>query len=74
VRFKDWLVDHDIDPHIPVRDKSKRKDGTFSRDNPQRSPGTGLHQDGQSQVFGRGHNDRMYTHTHEGMGSLPGGL
>ncbi|MCW9035424.1 MAG: transposase [Alphaproteobacteria bacterium] len=26
-----WLVEHDIDPHIPVWDKSKRKDGTFSR-------------------------------------------
>ncbi len=26
-----WLVDHDIDPHIPVRDKGQRDDGTFSR-------------------------------------------
>jgi transposase len=26
-----WLVNHDIDPHIPVWDKSQRKDGTFSR-------------------------------------------
>ncbi len=26
-----WLVAHDIDPHIPVWDKSTRKDGTFSR-------------------------------------------
>ncbi len=26
-----WLVAHDIDPHIPVWDKSKREDGTFSR-------------------------------------------
>ena len=26
-----WLVDHDIDPHIPVWDKSQRDDGTFSR-------------------------------------------
>ena len=26
-----WLVEHDIDPHIPVWDKSERHDGTFSR-------------------------------------------
>jgi len=26
-----WLVDRDIDPYIPVWDKSKREDGTFSR-------------------------------------------
>ncbi len=26
-----WLVEHDIDPHIPVWDKSERNDGTFSR-------------------------------------------
>lgn len=26
-----WLVDHDIDPHIPVWDKAKRGDGAFSR-------------------------------------------
>jgi len=26
-----WLVDRNIDPHIPVWDKSTRKDGTFSR-------------------------------------------
>ena len=26
-----WLVEHDIDPHIPVWDKSKREDGTLSR-------------------------------------------
>ncbi len=26
-----WLVARDIDPHIPVWDKSKREDGTFSR-------------------------------------------
>ena len=26
-----WLVDHDIDPHIPVWDKSERGDGTFIR-------------------------------------------
>lgn len=26
-----WLVDHGIDPHIPVWDKAKRGDGTFSR-------------------------------------------
>ena len=27
-----WLVDHGIEPHIPVWDKAKRDDGTFSRD------------------------------------------
>jgi transposase len=27
-----WLVDHDIDPHIPVWDRTQRDDGTFSRD------------------------------------------
>lgn len=27
-----WLVERDIAPHIPVIDKSKREDGTFSRD------------------------------------------
>jgi len=28
-----WLVEHkDIEPHIPVFDKSARKDGTFERD------------------------------------------
>ena len=27
-----WLVGHGIDPHIPVWDKGKRDDGTFSRD------------------------------------------
>ena len=26
-----WLVDRDIDPHIPVWDKGKRDDGAFSR-------------------------------------------
>ncbi len=26
-----WLVGRDIDPHIPVWDKSKREDGTVSR-------------------------------------------
>jgi len=26
-----WLVERDIDPHIPVWDKSERNDGTFSR-------------------------------------------
>ena len=26
-----WLVERDIDPHIPVWDKSMREDGTFSR-------------------------------------------
>ena len=27
-----WLVERDIDPHIPVWDKGKRGDGTFSRE------------------------------------------
>lgn len=27
----DWLMDRDIEPHIPIKDMSKRKDGTFSR-------------------------------------------
>ena len=27
-----WLVKRGIDPHIPVWDKGKRGDGTFSRD------------------------------------------
>ena len=27
-----WLVDRDIDPHIPVWDKARRDDGTLSRD------------------------------------------
>lgn len=27
-----WLVDRDIDPHIPVWDRTQRDDGTFSRD------------------------------------------
>lgn len=27
----DWLIKHDIEPHIPVRDNSRRRDGTFSR-------------------------------------------
>ena len=27
-----WLVDHGIDPHIPVWDKGKRDDGGFSRE------------------------------------------
>jgi transposase len=26
-----WLADRDIDPHIPVWDRSEREDGTFSR-------------------------------------------
>jgi transposase len=30
-RFLGWLVGHRIAPHIPVRDKSEREDGTFSR-------------------------------------------
>lgn len=29
--FLGWLVEHEIDPHIPVWDKSKREDGTLSR-------------------------------------------
>ena len=31
-RFLDWLVERRIEPHIPVWDKSKRDDGTLSRD------------------------------------------
>ncbi len=27
-----WLIEHKIVPHIPVWDKSKREDGTFSRE------------------------------------------
>jgi transposase len=27
----DWLMERDIEPHIPIKDMSKRKDGTFSR-------------------------------------------
>jgi transposase len=27
-----WLVKREIEPHIPVRDKAKRDDGTFSRE------------------------------------------
>lgn len=27
-----WLMDREIEPHIPVWDKSRRKDGTLSRD------------------------------------------
>ena len=27
-----WLVDHGIDPHIPMWDKGKRGDGSFSRE------------------------------------------
>lgn len=27
-----WLIDRSIEPHIPVWDKGKRKDGTFSRE------------------------------------------
>ena len=30
-RFLGWLVEQGIEPHIPVWDKSRRKDGTFSR-------------------------------------------
>jgi hypothetical protein len=31
VRLLKWLVDHKIEPHVPVWDKSARTDGTFSR-------------------------------------------
>jgi transposase len=31
VRLLKWLVERNISPHIPVWDKSKRTDGTFSR-------------------------------------------
>ena len=34
-----WLVDHGIDPHIPVWDKGKRDDGTFSREDFKYDPG-----------------------------------
>jgi transposase len=34
-----WLVDHDIDPHIPVWDKGGRDDGTFSREDFKYDPG-----------------------------------
>ena len=27
----DWLIKHDIEPHIPVWDKRRREDSTFSR-------------------------------------------
>ena len=30
-RMLDWLIRQDIEPHIPVREMSRRKDGTFSR-------------------------------------------
>ncbi len=30
-KMLDWLIKHDIEPHIPVRDNSRRRDGTFSR-------------------------------------------
>jgi IS5 family transposase len=30
-KMLDWLIRHDIEPHIPVRDNSRREDGTFSR-------------------------------------------
>jgi transposase len=30
-RFLAWLIDRGIEPHVPVRDLSTRKDGTFSR-------------------------------------------
>jgi len=32
-RFLAWLIDRNIAPHVSVRDLSRRKDGTFSRDN-----------------------------------------
>ena len=28
----DWFLEHDIEPHVPIKDMSKRKDGTFSRE------------------------------------------
>jgi transposase len=28
----DWLLERTIEPHIPIKDMSKRKDGTFSRE------------------------------------------
>jgi len=28
----DWLLERGIDPHIPIKDMSKRSDGTFSRE------------------------------------------
>ena len=31
-KFLGWLRDEDIEPHIPVWDRSRRKDCTFSRD------------------------------------------
>jgi transposase len=31
-RFLGWLRDTDIEPHIPVWDRSRRDDGTFARD------------------------------------------
>jgi transposase len=34
-----WLVDQDIEPHIPVWDKGKRDDGTFSREDFTYDPG-----------------------------------
>jgi transposase len=34
-----WLVNHGIDPHIPVWDKGKRDDGTFSREDFKYDPG-----------------------------------
>ena len=30
-RNPEWLVDRDIDPHIPVLDKAGRTDGTWNR-------------------------------------------
>lgn len=31
-RMLDWLIRQDIEPHIPVWEMGRRKDGTFSRD------------------------------------------
>ncbi len=31
-RMLDWLMGRHIDPHIPIKDMSKRKDGTLSRE------------------------------------------
>ncbi len=30
-RMLDWLIKRDIEPHVPVWDRSRREDGTFSR-------------------------------------------
>ena len=38
-----WLIERGISPHIPVWDKSKRKDGTFSRQDFVYQPGRDLY-------------------------------